>query len=84
MIIILKYKFRIGSRSWQIINSDEPAMSYIQSILSSGGLFNSKGNYTINYKKSKNIHIFEFDKVILHKPRNILHRVGEYKLLLTN
>jgi hypothetical protein len=62
---IKTYKFRIGSRSWQVIPNVDPAMSYTQTLQSLGMLPKSKGNSITfaTYPRSQNVHIFDFEKV---------------------
>ena len=62
---INKYKFRIGSRSWQVVPNTEPAMSYTQTLQSLGILMKAKSNAIsfTTYPRTQNIHIFDFEKV---------------------
>jgi hypothetical protein len=59
------YKFRIGSRSWQVVSNTEPAISYTQSLLSLGLLHRGTSNtasFTV-FPRTQNVHVFDFEKV---------------------
>ena len=63
---IKTYKFRIGSRSWQVVNNeDQGPLSYTQTLLSLGGLHKQKSTSVqfTTYPRTQNIHIFDFEKV---------------------
>jgi hypothetical protein len=59
------YRFRIGSRSWQVIDNSQPALSYAQTLQTLGMLFKTKGNGTsfTTYPRTQNVHAFDFEKV---------------------
>jgi hypothetical protein len=62
---IKSYRFRIGSRSWQMVDNGQPALSYAQTLQSLGMLFKAKGNGTsfTTYPRTQNVHVFDFEKV---------------------
>jgi hypothetical protein len=63
---IKSYKFRIGSRSWQVVNNeDQGPQSYTQTLLSLGGLQKQKTTSIkfTTYPRTQNIHVFDFEKV---------------------
>ena len=62
---IKTYAFRIGSRSWQVIDNMQPALSYAQTLQSLGMLFKNKANGTsfTTYPRTQNVHVFDFEKV---------------------
>ena len=64
---IQRYKFRIGSRSWeQIVNEhEEDALSFTRSLLSLGQYGKRKSNSITftTWSRNKNIHVFDFQKV---------------------
>lgn len=63
---IKSYKFRIGSRSWQVVtNEDQGPISYTQTLLSLGGLHKQKTTSIefTTYPRTQNIHAFDFEKV---------------------
>ena len=62
---VKSYKFRIGSRSWQIVTNNDSAISYTQS-LQSVGMYNKNKSNAISFStfpRSQNIHVFDFEKV---------------------
>lgn len=63
---IKSYKFRIGSRSWQVVsNEDQGPLSYTQALLSLGTLQKQKTTSIpfTTYPRTQNIHAFDFEKV---------------------
>ena len=63
---IKTYKFRIGSRSWQVVNNEDGGpLSYTQTLLSQNLLPKQKstGIQFTTYPRTQNIHIFDFEKV---------------------
>jgi hypothetical protein len=63
---IKSYKFRIGSRSWQVVNNeDQGSASYTQALLSLGSLHKEKATSIefTTYPRTQNIHVFDFEKV---------------------
>ena len=63
---IKSYKFRIGSRSWQVVNNeDQGPLSYTQALLSLGDMPKQKSTSVqfTTYPRTQNIHVFDFEKV---------------------
>ncbi len=63
---IKSYKFRIGSRSWQVVpNEEQGTIAYTQTLLSLGGLHKQKTTEIefTTYPRTQNIHSFDFEKV---------------------
>jgi hypothetical protein len=63
---IKSYKFRIGSRSWQVVNNeDQGPLSYTQTLLSLGEMPKQKSTSVqfTTYPRTQNIHAFDFEKV---------------------
>jgi hypothetical protein len=63
---IKTYKFRIGSRSWQVVpNEDQGTLSYTQTLLSLGTFHKEKSTSIefTTFPRNANIHAFDFEKV---------------------
>ena len=77
---IKTYKFRIGSRSWEIIDNGQPALSYAQTLQSLGMFFKVLGNGTscTTFPRTQNVHVFDFEKVAeeIHTVGRIRQMVG--------
>ncbi len=64
---IKSYKFRIGSRSFQVVaNEEQGTIAYTQTLLSLGGLHKQKTTEIefSTFPRTQNIHSFDFEKVL--------------------
>ena len=60
------YTFRIGSRIFHRVDNSQPALSYVNTLVSMNRFNRNKANTITgkNYNRERNVHVFNFERVI--------------------
>jgi hypothetical protein len=62
----LLFTFRIGSRIFHPVDNTQPALSYVNTLVATNRFNRNRGNTITskNYNRERNVHIFNFERVI--------------------